>query len=702
MSDLDQLVFAPDERKGMSLYSASFPVRDNDSWQDWDGKLMLYARLLSEPGGKPPPRASFTHVAFADGTAALVRRSGQPGDVGRNVAHAVIGDRAAINDLLPRLVGWDRWLDHRPVSLQLPKPDPADFPGPRPFELDDPVLVPIATAVLARPDSSFSVIGVPEELRLPVVWRLRSLWPEQEWTFSTYEKSDEDKPNLPRVVFLAERPTALVEPQEGRVRIDVNDDVRSGDHTTKQARAMLNGQQVPATTTAVAAVPDEPVTEVVEVVEMTDRHEAPAPARPLQPAGPTAPVRPLQPAGPTAPAEVTGLPRTGPRRPAVAVVDGDALAGILHSDDPLHRRLERLTRLLDALDASAVDHQVLAWVEDVAVPRTLVAFIVDYLESRGVTGFDRALARRWRAEQGIHHLPPEPVGPPPARPPVDARLVERAWSEQEAWSRKAGQHKRYVVALRLIVLGCLLSGAVGAVGAAQLTTGPRWAAALVAGATAAVVAIGTWMRKQLEPEERKQWTYARRRSESLKSEVCRYLAGADPYRRADADQRLRRHVDELLPIATAATAAKSPGITGITTYTRLRVQDQIAHHVSKADRYETSLKRARLAEFGFGVAATVLAAVGAVVGGHVVVWIGVFTTIAGAITAHITLTGYEHLVVRYRRTAADLHRLLTALADQPDEAAQDLFVAECERVLAQQNDDWVAQLTPSAAGKDQR
>jgi hypothetical protein len=675
VSGLDQLVFAPDERKGMSLYSASFPVRDNDSWQDWDGKLMLYARLLSEPGGKPPPSASFTHVAFEDGTAALVRRSGQPGDVGRNVAHAVVGDRTAINLLLPRLVCWDRWQDRKPVSLQLPKPDPATFPEARPFDLDDSVLVPIVTAVVARPASSFSVIGVPEGLRLPVIWRLRSLWPEQEWTFSTYEKSDEDKPYLPRIVFLTDRPTALVEPQEGRVRVDVNDDVRSGDHATKQAQAMLNGHRVPSATAAVMPVleRDEPVTEVVGTVEVPE------------------------------PAGVTGLPRSEPWPPAVAVVDDGALSRILHSDDPLHLRLERLTRLLDALDASAVNRQVLAWVEDVRVPRTLVAFIVDYLESRGFDGFDLALARRWRAEQGIHHLPQEPVEqPPPARQPVNPKLVARAWAEQEAWSRKAGEHKRQVVALRLVVLGCLLSGAVGAVGAAQLTAGPRWAAALVAGATAAVVAIGTWLRKQLEPEERKQWTHARRRSESLKSEVCRYLVGAGPYRRADGEQRLKRHVDAVLPLTTAAAGTKSPEITGIASYAQLRVRNQITHHVSKADRYETYLKRSRLAEFAFGVAATVLAAIGTVVGGYVVVWIGVFTTIAGAITAHITLTGYEHLVVRYRRTADDLHRLLTALADQPDEAAQDLFVAECERVLAQQNDDWVAQLTPSAAGKDQR
>lgn len=662
MSELDQLVFAPDERKGMSLYSASFPVRDNDSWQDWDGKLMLYARLLSEPGSKPPPRESFTHVAFDDGTAALVRRSGQRGDAGRNVAHALVGDRATINAQLPRLTGWDRWQDHKPYSLQLPKAKLAEFPDVALSELDDPVLVPVVTAVLARPESTFSLIGVPEKLRLSVIWRLRTLWPEQEWTFSTYEKSDEDKPNLPRIVFLTERPNQLVEPQEGRVRIDVNDDVRPGDYATRQAQEVLNSRQeeqgelVPLP----RAETEEPLTEVFD------------------------------------------LPVAQPRRSAAAVVDNGALTQILHSDEPLHLRLEQLARLLDALDAPAVSHQVPDWIADVRAPRTLVAFIVDYLESRGYDGFDPALARRWRAEQGIHHLPHEPVEQsPPERPPVDAELVAWAWDEQEAWSRKAGRHKKNVLVLRLLVLGCLVSGAVGAVGAAQLTTGPRWPMAFVAGTTAVVVAIGTWLRRQWEPEERKQWTYARRRAESLKSEVCRYLAGAQPYRHPDADQRLKRHVDAVLPISTTKARRPAPKIVDTTTYAVLRVKNQINHHVLKANRFEKHLRWSRLAEFVLGAAATVLAAIGTILGQHVVVWVGVFTTIAGAITAHITLTGYEHLVVRYRRTAVDLHRLLASVADQPDEAAQDLFVAECERVLALQNDDWVAQLAPSTTAKEQ-
>ncbi len=664
MSELDQLVFALDARKGMSLYSASFPVRDNDSWQDWDGKLMLYARLLSEPGSKPPPRESFTHVAFDDGTAALVRRSGQPVDAGRNVAHALIGDRATINAQLPRLTEWGRWQDRKPDSLQLPKAKLAEFPDIALSELDDPVLVPIVTAVMARPESTFSLIGVPDKLRLPVIWRLRMLWPEQEWTFSTYEKTDEDKPHLPRIVFLTEWPTEQVEPQEGRVRVDVNGDVRPGDYTTKQAREVLGNLREQPGEVVRQSEPDEPVTEVFEVFEAAAALE--------------------------------------PRRTATTVVDNEALAQILHSDAPLHLRLERLTRLLDVLDTPAVSHQVLDWIEDVRVPRTLVAFIVDYLESKGYDGFDPALARRWRAEQGIYHLPPEPVGQSPSeRPPVNAKLVSWAWDEQEAWSRKAGRHKKNVLVLQLLVLGCLVSGAIGAVGAAQLTTGPRWATAVVAGATAAVVAIGTWLRKQWEPEERKQWTYARRRSESLKSEVCRYLAGTEPYRRDDADQMLKRHVDAVMPIAAKKARHEAPKIIDTTTYAALRVDDQIKHHVLKASRFEKYLQRSRLAEFGFGIAATVLAAIGTILGEYVVVWVGVFTTIAGAVTAHITLTGYEHLVVQYRRTAVDLHRLLTSVADQPDTAAQDLFVAECERVLAQQNDDWVAQLTPSAAGKEQ-
>ena len=79
------------------------------------------------------------------------------------------------------------------------------------------------------------------------------------------------------------------------------------------------------------------------------------------------------------------------------------------------------------------------------------------------------------------------------------------------------------------------------------------------------------------------------------------------------------------------------------------------------------------------------------------VWVPVVTTVSGALAAHIAATRYEFLLVEYARTAAQLERLRDGrqtLTD-PDQAAyaDDEFVAQCERVISDQNEAWMAKLS---------
>jgi hypothetical protein len=218
--------------------------------------------------------------------------------------------------------------------------------------------------------------------------------------------------------------------------------------------------------------------------------------------------------------------------------------------------------------------------------------------------------------------------------------------------------------------------------------------------TAAVVSIGTWLRTSKEPGERQRWADARRSSEEITSELCTYLVGAGRYRTPKAAQVLKKLLVTHEGVSGPVRRREQPRIHDMDSYLQVRVTGQIDYHQSKADRYETGLEIAKVVEVGFGFMAAMLSLLAPLWGQDIAVWAGVCTAIAGIVAAHITQIGYQRLCARYRKTAKELRRLLKELPDDPDPAARDAFVAACERVLVEQNDDWHAHLTP-LAGKEQ-
>ncbi|GGU79736.1 DUF4231 domain-containing protein [Lentzea flava] len=623
---IDQVVFAFTGTSGMGPVASSL---DRGATLDWHEKLRQHTRLFGAA-----PAISFSHLEFPDGTAAVLRRAGKAGDAGRNLAHALVGSKEIIALVVPSMTRWeDGWLDTAPPSDQLPALSAALFGAPAESDVDDALVAPIASLARSRPSGTFSVIGVPDEQRLAVVWRLRELLPATTWTFSTYEKTDADKPNLPRLIFLSERPHDSVEPQPGRLRVDV----------TAETSHHL----------------EEPITEEI----------------PVQVA--VAPV-PVQ----------RDLPNNAP-----VPIQRD-LPGVLYGNGPVHQRLLQLAEIVESQDIESVHRQAPAWLPDLAVPPSLAAYAVEYLENKGFKDLDPPLARRWRAEQGVAHTSAAALEPEPARPPTDHALVDQVWQRHAHWSAAADAAKRKAVHYRRFTLIALIAGAVGAVLSAQLTTVAEWATGLTAGLTAAIVSAGTYVRQWREPAARQAWTSARHRSETLKSAACAYLAGAG------TAEALRERMAEIGPHTVTRSPKRPPDITDAATFSASRVDGQIRYHEVAADRYERKLRLAEQAELAFGLISVVLSAVAALYGG-VVVWAGVCTTIAGAITAHVSQSGYQLMIASYRRTASDLHRLQRSLPSRKDLAAQARFVVECERVLELQNADWHTQHA-SAQGKDQR
>ncbi|KJK38102.1 hypothetical protein UK23_41355 [Lentzea aerocolonigenes] len=643
---VQQLLFAVSDSKGMNLVAASFASHDADAWDGWNEKLRSHVRLLGELG--TTPSTSFSHLSFPDGTAALLRRSARPGDVGRNVAHALVSDRRTIARLVPAMTCWSGWLDDRPRSNQLHDVDPAEFTG-QPDPMDDPMLLPIFARVLAWPTGAYSVIGVPEGLELPVMWALRAVKPDREWTFSTYEQ-DDTRPNLPRVVFLSRPPSPAAEAQEERQRIDVREAPRANDWATKPAEEWLAElrQVDPA---PIPAFDDTPTVIIGEPVREEPHATWPAP-------------------------------------------------DLVHGDAPLPHRLVQFAELAAQIDGEAWHDQICAWIEDrVNAPDPFVATFVQAQRAKGYTGFDAAISRRWLAEQGVEQVR-HPVAEPArmvARPPVDERLARKMWGKHEAWCRSANMFKRRAGSYRLGVLGTLAGSAVLTVVAAQFNASwPPVASIGAAVVTAALVMLGIWFRAVKEPAERMQWTRSRIVAEQVKAEVCKYLAGATPYRDRRAVALLTENIARFEggePMHEAA--GETPLIYDLRSYVDNRVRDQISYHRATARRLQRNLRHLRLAEYVFQGMAAALAAVGAVQGYQLAVWAGLLTTIAGAVTAHIAQTGYDRLIVRFHRTVHDLEELARTLPERPDPALEDTFVTGCEQVIARQNDDWLAQLTTS-------
>ncbi|MEU0884640.1 DUF4231 domain-containing protein [Lentzea sp. NPDC005914] len=644
---VDQLLFAVSDSKGMDLVAASFSSHDADAWDGWNEKLRQHCRLLGELGATPS--VSFSHLSFPDGTAALLRRSARPGDVGRNVAHALVSDRRTIARLVPAMTCWNGWLDDRPRSNQLDDVDPAEFTR-QPEPLDDPMLLPILARVISWPSSTYTVIGVPDGREPAVMWALRTLVPDREWTFSTYEQ-DDTQPNLPRVVFLPRRPSPSLEAREERQRIEVHQPPRPNDWATKPAEELLaklrhvDSAPVPEFDETPTIVFEEPVRE--------------APPRATWPA-----------------------------------------PDLVHGDAPLPQRLVQFAELAGQIDGEAWHEQICVWIEDrVNAPDPFVATFVQAQRAKGYTGFDTAISRRWLAEQGVLAARHEFAEAPKltARPPVDESLARRMWGKHEAWSRSANHFKRRAVRFRLGVLGTLAGSAVLTVVAAQFTsTWPPVAGIGIAVVTAALVMLGIWFRAVKEPSERAQWTRARMIAEQVKAEVCKYLAGSTPYRDRNAVALLEENVGRFEGTEPMhEVAGDTPLIYDLRSYVDNRVRDQVSYHRATAKRLRRNLGHLRMAEYVFQGMAAALAAVGAVQGYQLAVWAGLLTTIAGAVTAHIAQTGYDRLVVRYQRTVHDLEELVRTLPEPADPAREDTFVTGCEQVIARQNDDWMAQLTTS-------
>jgi hypothetical protein len=289
-----------------------------------------------------------------------------------------------------------------------------------------------------------------------------------------------------------------------------------------------------------------------------------------------------------------------------------------------------------------------------------------------------------------------------AEPPVDRRL-ELAWRRHRQWSLAARAARARLDRWRRSNLALLVLGALAGAVAAQpeLPTGVATAFAVVAAVVLAVA--GLIQTTALTKDQTSRWTKARAASEALKAEVHRYLVGVAPYDGADRGDVLesrrvevqRRTADLLVDQQSTESDARSlPAVRDIGAYVRDRAQKQADWHRRRTGKHVRQARGLRIGQITATGAGVVLSAVaGFAPAWHLTTWTAALATVAAAFGTQLAATQHQRIAAGYAATADQLEGLVAGFDPDSDPARQAQFVAEVERVLANQNDGWTDLLT---------
>lgn len=281
-----------------------------------------------------------------------------------------------------------------------------------------------------------------------------------------------------------------------------------------------------------------------------------------------------------------------------------------------------------------------------------------------------------------------------------ADALSLLWVRQSIWSQTANRLKKSISRARTTVLGLTIVAAVLGTAATELTR----SAPSVGRALALVAAVALGLTALVGQGARRQamhdWTRARSVSESLKSEVYQALAGVTPYRGGDVDEQLLKKAETLsddagdlvrLTADVAPVERPLPPVHDLDSYVLARVNGQIADYYRPgARRMARRSAASRRAQFGLAAVGVALTATAGITGTNAATaWVAVLTTVSVAAAAHATAERYEYQQLEFTRTADELERLRVGRRPGASPAADDAFVAACERIISIQNEAWM-------------
>jgi hypothetical protein len=278
------------------------------------------------------------------------------------------------------------------------------------------------------------------------------------------------------------------------------------------------------------------------------------------------------------------------------------------------------------------------------------------------------------------------------------------WQRQSVWSQSADRLKSRISRSRVTALSLIIAGAVLGTLSSQVIDSQATLGRVLAAGAAVALALAAVAGRGSAPQVVREWTRLRSVSEAIKADVYRYLAHATPFRSESRDevalQRLDELVDGVPDIVKHITGIDPidrplPAVTDIASYLEARVLQQISRYYQpKAREMARRVRFARALEMVLSAVGATLAAIVAVFpSAGVTAWIGVLTTIATAVAAHAGASRYEYQQIEFTRTADELERLVARrTVNGAGQLDDDEFIQASERVIAIQNEAWMAKL----------
>jgi hypothetical protein len=286
---------------------------------------------------------------------------------------------------------------------------------------------------------------------------------------------------------------------------------------------------------------------------------------------------------------------------------------------------------------------------------------------------------------------------------ADAAGVANVWRDQRQWSHEATRLRQRIVVWRSTALAFAIRGAVLATLAKHVGLKTELGRDLALAATVMLAIVPVIRQARLGDDNIEAWTRARFASEGLKAETYLYLTRNPPYDGPDRDVVLSRETDSITrdvddlarqTLGMPEADMPLPGVSDVESYLTVRVQPQIDEFYRQgASQQQRRLTLFRSIESALSLSVALLGAIAAVTRlDSVGVWVGVVTTVAAAITAHIAVVRYEHVVISYLATARQLRALLWNWRDGIDRSAPAAakLIRDCEDVISRENESWIA------------
>jgi SMODS and SLOG-associating 2TM effector domain 1/Protein of unknown function (DUF4231) len=286
---------------------------------------------------------------------------------------------------------------------------------------------------------------------------------------------------------------------------------------------------------------------------------------------------------------------------------------------------------------------------------------------------------------------------------------------QALWSNTANTLRRNLTRSRKLALLFSTLGAVSTAIASQEGGLLRHSLAVIGAVLLAFA--GVIAKHFLTAPKSTNWGRARAASEALKHEAWSYAARAAPYddpglrdiHLNDQRERIEKDVDDLidLTIATKAHGTAPRKNVSRTEYIERRVRHEMEHYyLPQGKANHNAANKLRWLEICLSFIVAFSAGVIGVEGKSLfaftkidfLAFMAVFTTVAGAITAHVEASRYEFLATTYLATARRLDSELKSVSNVEALSGADWsnFVQRCEQIIRDENSSWLAKWTKSS------